>query len=90
MGIERLCLVQLKDPPQRPSQRLYRLQERASLRESYRPLKEDRYSIVDGWWTVDAGRVWALFRTKEAADLWRAGCQNTSSAPRAPAPKRGR
>ncbi len=51
----------------------YRLQECSSLRRSYIPNPRDSRHALDGWWCVDAGRVWAMFRTKETADLWLLG-----------------
>lgn len=65
-----------KNPPQKP----YYLKEVSNLYWSYHPEEEcDIYRRVDGWWTLDEGAPWALFRTKEAAQLWHAGIVQPSS-----------
>lgn len=50
----------------------YWLKEASYLRQTYSPRTdtERQYYRTDGWWAVDAGQTWALFRTEGDAALW--------------------
>lgn len=71
---------ELRHPYEDRTPKPYYLKEPSRLYGSYNPDPErGGYDVYEGWWAVDEGHSWALFRTEEAAELWRVGLAQPAS-----------
>lgn len=63
--------AELRHPWEDTTPKPYYLKESSGLYWSYHPKPSNQgRDVFDGWWALDEGRSWALFRTEEAAQLW--------------------